>query len=275
VAVHVLEIPIEGDTVSDRTRQQIELLHEELEEIDEQVRVGDLDDTTGSVVRERYEAELAALEASSVSADTVSPDDGDAPRSAAPRRWLSGRTIVGVSAVVIAIVGIGFFGAQSLSDRRIVGADGVVRDVVSGNGSIDLESVSEEQMEEIVAENPGIIPMRLALARRYFEAGQFDKALDHYFEVLNREQHPEALANVGWMTYLSDRPDIAVSYVEAALDREPNYLAAEWYLGNIYVSLGRNDEAAVLLVKVASSNEIPDDVKEAALTLLAQIEADG
>ncbi len=275
MAVHVLEIPIEGDTVSDRTRQQIELLHEELEEIDEQVRVGDLDDTTGSVVRERYEAELAALEASSVSADTVSPDDGDAPRSAAPRRWLSGRTIVGVSAVVIAIVGIGFFGAQSLSDRRIVGADGVVRDVVSGNGSIDLESVSEEQMEEIVAENPGIIPMRLALARRYFEAGQFDKALDHYFEVLNREQHPEALANVGWMTYLSDRPDIAVSYVEAALDREPNYLAAEWYLGNIYVSLGRNDEAAVLLVKVASSNEIPDDVKEAALTLLAQIEADG
>ncbi|MFV1969740.1 MAG: tetratricopeptide repeat protein [Acidimicrobiia bacterium] len=275
MAVHVLEIPIEGDTVSDRTRQQIELLHEELEEIDEQVRVGDLDDTTGSVVRERYEAELAALEASSVSADTVSPDDGDAPRSAAPRRWLSGRTIVGVSAVVIAIVGIGFFGAQSLSDRRIVGADGVVRDVVSGNGSIDLESVSEEQMEEIVAENPGIIPMRLALARRYFEAGQFDKALDHYFEVLNREQHPEALANVGWMTYLSDRPDIAVSYVEAALDREPNYLAAEWYLGNIYVSLGRNDEAAVLLVKVASSNEIPDDVKEAALTLLAQIKADG
>ncbi len=275
MAVHVLEIPIEGDTVSDRTRQQIELLHEELEEIDEQVRVGDLDDTTGSVVRERYEAELAALEASSVSADTMPPDDGDASRSAAPRRWLSGRTIVGVSAVVIAIVGIGFFGAQSLSDRRIVGADGVVRDVVSGNGSIDLESVSEEQMEEIVAENPGIIPMRLALARRYFEAGQFDKALDHYFEVLNREQHPEALANVGWMTYLSDRPDIAVSYVEAALDREPNYLAAEWYLGNIYVSLGRNDEAAVLLVKVASSNEIPDDVKEAALTLLAQIEADG
>ncbi|GMQ94138.1 MAG: hypothetical protein BMS9Abin12_1622 [Acidimicrobiia bacterium] len=274
MVVPVFEISIGGDAVSERIRQQIELLHEELEDIDEQVRVGDLDDATAAHVRERYEAELANLEVLSIPTDAQSPDEEDEPPSDGRRRWLSGRTLVGVSAVVVAIVAIGFFGVRSLTDRRLVGADGVVGDVVKGQDAIDLESITDEQMEVVVAENPDIVPMRLALARRYFEAGQFDKALDHYFEVLNRERNPEALANVGWMTYLSDRPDVAVSYVEAALERQPDYLAAQWFLGNIYVSLGRNDDAAVLLAKVASSDGVPDDVQQAALALIAQIEAE-
>jgi tetratricopeptide (TPR) repeat protein len=260
--------------VSDRTRQQIELLYEELEDIDEQVRVGDIDDATAAEVRERYAIELATLEAAVVPVAAPSAAGEDVPPSAGRAGWLSGRSLVGVAAVLVAMVAIGIFGAQSLSDRRIVGADGVVRDVVKGEGPIDLESITDEQMEVVVAENPDIVPMRLALARRYFDSGQFDKALDHYFEVLNRERNPEALANVGWMTYLSDRPDVAVGYLEAALEGQPNYLVAEWFLGNIYMSLGRNDEAAVLLARVASSEEIPDDVREAAITMLADIEAD-
>ena len=170
---------------------------------------------------------------------------------------------------------IGVFAVQSINNQRITGADGIVGDIVRGEAQIDLDSVSNEEIEAVVAANPDIIPMRLALARRYFEEGEFDKALDHYFEVLNREQNPEALANVGWMTYLSGRPDIAVSYVEAALDRQPDYLAAEWYLGNIYVALGRNGEATVFLTKITGSGEVPDDVKEAALALIEQIRAEG
>ncbi len=275
MAVEIFTISIEGEPVSDRTRQQIELIYEELDEVALQVRDGDLDEATAAEVRERYEAELADLEALLESADALSPDDGTEPEPAKAKRRLNGRALVGVALVVVAITAIGVFAVQSLTDRRVAGAEGVVGDVVTGANQIDLDSVTDEEMEEVVAANPDIVPMRLALARRYFEAGEFDKALDHYFEVLNRERNPEALANVGWMTYLSGRPDVAVGYVEAALEGQPDYLAAEWFLGNIYVSLGRNDEAIVPLTKIASSDDVPADVQEAAITLLVQIEADG
>ncbi|MGI9585880.1 MAG: cytochrome c-type biogenesis protein CcmH [Acidimicrobiia bacterium] len=185
---------------------------------------------------------------------------------------ISGRAVAGSVVVGLSVVVIGIFAVTSLSSGTSEGAEGVVGAVVSGDGPVDLSTITNEQMEAVVAENPDVVGMRLALARRYFEEGTFDKALDHYFEVLDREQHPEALANVGWMTYLSDRPDIAVGYVEQALVRRPDYLAAKWFLSNIYVTLGRPLDAVPLLVDVAGSAETPADVKDAALQLMQQID---
>ena len=265
--------------MSERDREQIELLHEELADIDTQERDGDIDAATASRIRGRYVAELADLEATSeavqegeaVHEGTVDVDD---PPGAVPgRKRLDQRALVGIGLVTIALVVIGVFAVRSLNSPPVVGADGIVGDVVRGEGQIDLSTITNEEMEVVVAQNPDIVAMRLALARRYFEEGEFDKALDHYFEVLDREQHPEALANVGWMTYLSGRPDIAAGYVELALERQTDFLAARWFLGNIYVSLGRSDEAAILLAEVVSSDDVPDEVRESALALLEQIKA--
>ncbi len=261
--------------MSDRLREQIDLIRSELVEVDDQVADGDLDDETAARIRERYESELAGLEAKlEVVSDSDTEDASGAPHATGVKRF-SGRAIAGIALVVVAMTVIGVFAVQSLNTPQVVGADGIVGDVVRGESQIDLENVSNEEMEQVVAANPDIVPMRLALARRYFEAGEFDKALGHYFEVLDREQHPEALANIGWMTYLSGRPDIAVGYVEAALERQPDYLAAEWFLGNIYMALGRNQDATVLLVKIESSSEVPDEIKETAAALLEQIRAEG
>jgi len=265
----------EGQAVNDQKRQQIDLLHEELADIDTQEREGDLDPETASKIRDRYEAELADLEASEAPEPESSVDDADASMSQPDRKRLDPRALVGIGLVAVALVVIGVFAVRSLNTPPIVGADGIVGDVVRGEGQVDLSAISNEEMEVVVAENPDIVAMRLALARRYFEVGDFDKALDHYFEVLDREQHPEALANVGWMTYLSGRPDIAAGYVEVALERQPDFLAAKWFLGNIYVSLDRFDEAEVFLIEVLASDDVPDEIKESALTLLEQIAAAG
>jgi len=186
---------------------------------------------------------------------------------------ISGRAVAGSVVVGLAIVVIGVFAVTSLSSGTSDGLEGVAAAVVDGDGSVDLSEITNEQMEAVVAENPDVVGMRLALARRYFEEGNFEKALDHYFEVLDREQHPEALANVGWMTYLSDRPDVAVGYVEQALVHRPDYLAAKWFLSNIYVTLGRSSEAVPFLTEVAESDDAPTEVKDAALVLMQQIEA--
>ena len=260
--------------MSDQRREQIELLHEELADIDTQERDGDLDAETAAKIRDRYETELADLQGSE-DADAVLVTDAEGASEAAPgRKRLDQRALVGIGLVAIALVFIGGFAVRSLNTSSVVGADGIVGDVVRGEGQIDLSTITNDEMEAVVAQNPDIIDMRLALARRYFEAGEFDKALDHYFEVLDREQHPEALANVGWMTYLSGRPDIASGYVELALERQADFLAAKWFLGNIYVSLGRSDEALPLLTDVLASEGVPDEVRESALALLEQIKAE-
>jgi len=260
--------------MSDQTGEQIELLREELADVDAQEHNGDLDPETASKIRDRYEAELADLEAKEPVEPAVGAPDTDASEAEPGRKRLDQRAIVGIGLVVIALVVIGVFAVRSLNTPSVVGADGIVGEVARGESQIDLSTITDEEMEVVVAQNPDIVDMRLALARRYFEAGDFDKALDHYFEVLDREQHPEALANVGWMTYLSGRPDIAAGYVEAALERQSDYLAARWFLGNIYVTLGRLDEAESFLIEVLASDDVPAEVKESAATLLEQIRSE-
>lgn len=260
--------------MSDYTSEQIDLLHEELADIDAQVRVGDLDTDTASKIRARYEADLAALE-SAVAASIQSQVDGEQePDDVTARKRLDQRALVAIGLVAAVLVVIGVFAVRSLNTPTVVGADGIVGEVLRGEGQVDLSTISNEEMEAVVAENPDIVPMRLALARRYFEAGEFDKALDHYFEVLNRERNAEALANIGWMTYLSQRPDIAANYVEVALEIQPDFLAAQWFLGNIYTTLGRVDEAEALLLAVVASTDVPDNVRQSARELLDRIEAD-
>ncbi len=261
--------------MSAELREQIELVREELADIDAQVRVGDLDGDTAASIRAKYTAELADLEARERIAVATGPGDGQHPEDAPARRRFDQRAILGIGIVAVAFLVIGVFAVRSLTTPSVVGADGIVADVVRGEGQVDLAKVTNEEMEAVVAENPDIVPMRLALARRYFEAGEYGKALDHYFEVLDREKAPEALANVGWMTYLSGRPDIAAGYVELALKRQPDYLAAKWYLANIYTTLGRSDEALPLVEEVLASNDVPDEVTAAAADLADQIRAEG
>jgi cytochrome c-type biogenesis protein CcmH/NrfG len=252
-----------------RIDDQVEILREELADLDDQVAAGDLDEDTADMLRARYTRQLADLD---LSPDADLEDDSD-PATSMVRRRLGGRAIVGAALVGIAILVVGVFAVVSLDDRPTDGAEGLAGDVVDGTGPVDLSTITNEQMEQVVAQNPDVIGMRLALARRYFEDGQFDKALDHYFEILDREQNPEALANVGWMTYLSGRPDIAAGYLEAALRVQPDYLPAKWFLANVYVTLGRPDEAAGFLTELADADDIPPEIEDGVSELLAQIAA--
>ena len=261
-----------------RVDEEIELLRSDLAELDGQLADGDIDRATADRLAEKYRSRLEALEGAATTAAGEDPASVDAVPAtegvtASPRRRVSGRVLVGSALVGVAIVAITVFAVNSLGDRSIAGAEGVVGDVVAGEGPVDLSSITNEQMEEVVAANPDVIGMRLALARRYFEAGEFDKALDHYFTILESEQQPEALANIGWMTYLSGRPDIAVGYLEAALALQPDYLPAKWFAANVYVSLDRPGEAIPYLVEVASSPDTPQEVRDGAVTLLDQIGA--
>ncbi len=256
----------------DRDNDQIELIKEELLDLAVQVEAGDIDASTAGKLRSQYTGELDQLMSEQADAQSL-PSAGETGSEATQRGGrVSGRALAGTAIVAVAMTVIGVFAINSLTGPSTAGVEGVVGDIISGEGAVDLSSISNEEMEAVVAENPGVVGMRLALARRYFESGDFDKALDHYMVILENDKHPEALANVGWMTYISGRPDVALGYVEAALQRQPGSITATWFLGNIQFTLGNFDEAAVALATIVDASGVPDDVKQSARSLLARME---
>jgi tetratricopeptide (TPR) repeat protein len=277
--------------VADRNQEQIELVTEELDDVDRQVAAGDLDEATAETLRTKYVAELDQLiqergqEPLADVARGLAVPPGSQGTQGVPARLsplkggrlkdgrLSGRALVGTAIVVVAITVIGVFAVNSLTGPSTAGTEGVVSDVITGDGPIDLSEISNEELESVVAQNPNVVGMRLALARRYFEDGDFDSALDHYMVILEEEQHPEALANVGWMTYISGRPDIALGYVEAALERQPGSITAIWFLGNIQFTLGDRDAAIEALTTIIDAEGVPVDVKQSARALLLELDA--
>jgi tetratricopeptide (TPR) repeat protein len=259
-----------------RDNDQIDLIKEELLDLAAQVEAGDIDQATADGLRARYVAEIdrLTLDRPYRARELAVPPGSQARLSPLKGGRVSGRALLGTAIVAVAMAVIGVFAVNSLTGPSTAGVEGVVGDIVTGEGAVDLSSISNEEMEAVVAENPGVVGMRLALARRYFESGDFDKALDHYMVILENDKHPEALANVGWMTYISGRPDVALGYVEAALQRQPDSITATWFLGNIQFTLGNFDEAAVALGTIVDASGVPDDVKQSARSLLARMEAE-
>jgi cytochrome c-type biogenesis protein CcmH/NrfG len=214
---------------------QIEQVDRDLAEIDVQVAVGELDSATATRLRAAYEEERAAL----VEAE-VAPPQSDTGRS--PQRTLVGGLILGVGIIAIAV-----FAVVSLQDDS-PGAEvsgGVATDVLAGNSGVDLSQVTTEEMEAVVAANPTIVGMRLALAGRYVDAGDHSTALDHYLTVLDQDpEQPEALAMVGWLSFLAGEAQLAEPFVTKALDIEPDYPLAWWFLANVKVANGDSAAAA-------------------------------
>jgi tetratricopeptide (TPR) repeat protein len=258
-----------------RLEDQLEQVESDLVDLDDQVDAGEIDAATAEQLRTGYAAEAESLrsrlaedslETAAVDEEPAASADG-APRTRSRARLVAGAAILAVGAVVIAAVVV--VSANSGTSNVVAGVPGEVL----GDDGVDLSEVSNEEMEEVVAANPGVVGMRLALARRYFEAGDFGPALDHYMTVLDQEQHPEALANVGWMTYLSDRPEVALAYVERALELEPDFAQAYWFLANIRFALGDAEGAVEPLERLLAYEGLPEDIRTEAEDALAGLRA--
>ncbi|MGH8935628.1 MAG: cytochrome c-type biogenesis protein CcmH [Acidimicrobiia bacterium] len=174
------------------------------------------------------------------------------------RQWVDPRrrATAGTLALLVAFGGVAVFAARSLTSRPEGG-------FVTGNAARDLSTVTNQEMEEVLAANPDVVGMRLALANRYFEAGEFSAAVGHYLEVLDLQPgNPEALARLGWMAYLAGEAETAAGYEERALEFAPGYPEATWFLANIRL-YGLDDPAGAvpLLEELAALPDLPADVR--------------
>ncbi|MEA2023368.1 MAG: hypothetical protein U9N79_03645 [Actinomycetota bacterium] len=252
-----------------RIADQIAQVDRDLAEVDDQVDAGELDEATADRLRSAYRSERTTFEQQLDRIESVAVEDTevDRPTGHSKTRSFVGAGIIGLGIVVIAAVAV-----FSLQERTPAGeaTDGVATEVLEGGGGADMASVSVEELEAVVAQNPDIPGMRIALADRYAEVGNYSKSLEHYMVVLNLEpENPDALARVGWLTFLSGEPTLAAPFVERALAIEPDFPQAYWFLANIRMeiddALGAIDPLQRLL-----GYELPADVRAQAEALLEE-----
>jgi len=211
----------------------------DLRALEGQIEAEEINADTAEDLRRRYEIDLA---------DTLA--ELDAARAEVPTGRSKRRIAIGLGVFALA------------ATTAVVGLAGAVdSDPTAPDQSIDLSDVTNEELEGVVAANPNVVPMRLALARRYVEAGEFSLALPHYFYILDRGPNAEALMYMGWMTYLSDDARTGAALLERSLELDPENLLAQWFLANIrYHGLGDRAGAVPLLEAIIASGQAPDDI---------------
>ena len=249
-----------------RAREQHDQALRDLVELDEQVAAGELPAARAAVLRGHYEAEaataLAALDVLAASdespsravttgEDPATAQDDTVPSQDATRPpwWRDSRRLTavvgGVAVVVLLVVGV----TRSVQPRPPGGfVTGNEAAGASGAGR-DLSEVTIEEMAEVVQDNPDVVPMRLALAHRYLDDGQYDRAVDHYMQVLERQDDPEAMSHLGWLMYLDDKLDLAVPLLEESLDRRPTDPEAQWFMANVRLYGQRRPDQALRLLE--------------------------
>ena len=135
------------------------------------------------------------------------------------------RLITGAVILVLVFAGIVVVAANSLQDRPAAAAG------AADLGGDDLSDVSNETMEAVIAanaEDPQINGMRLALAERYFDAGDYRSAFPHYLEVAEDPEasDPEAitsLVRLGWMAFDGNgEVETATRLIDEALAIDPD-----------------------------------------------------
>jgi tetratricopeptide (TPR) repeat protein len=245
-----------------RLEEQRDLALDDLIALERQVADGEIGADDATRLRARYEADAAdAMRSLDALTDRSEPD------GRSPARIALG---IGGFVVVAAIVTVALVNAVEPRPEGGFVTGGIAADV-SESGGVDLASVTNEEMEAVVAANPDVVPMRLALARRYVEDGDFSSALGHYMYVLERENNAEALMYVGWMTFVSGDAATGAAFIEQSLEMAPGDPVAEWFLANVYLyGLEDADAAIPLLESVIGSGLAPAEVIEAAEAMLAE-----
>ena len=132
---------------------------------------------------------------------------------------------------------------------------------------IDLDLITNAQMEEVVEKNPQVLGMRMSLANRYLAEGNFSSALHHYMFIssndITNEFKPTALAQIGWMTYESGKTMLALEYIKESIRLNPDNILANTYLGIVLLEQDFNkEEGLAILNRVLSSYTLTSLEKE-------------
>ncbi|HVR77643.1 MAG TPA: cytochrome c-type biogenesis protein CcmH [Acidimicrobiia bacterium] len=175
------------------------------------------------------------------------------------------RLLTGGLILVAAFAAIVVLASNSLQDRA-ASASGA-----ADLGDQDLADVSNETMEAVIAanlDNPEVNGMRLALAERYFELGDYRSAFPHYLVVAedveaDPAQAITALVRLGWMAYDGNgEVETATRLVDEALAIDPESSVALYALALIrWCGSGEAEAAAQIFEGLLGDPELATETR--------------
>lgn len=179
------------------------------------------------------------------------------------RATVGGLILIAAASITIAVVG----------QNRQTRADDTT--------TIDPDTVSNETLEAVIAANlddPAILGMRLALANRYFEDGNYMAAFPHYEAVIGGDPTPlqagAALTRLAWMVYDGNgETDIALGLFDRALEAVPEDPFTLYLKGRVHwCGEGDTTTAITLFERVLGADGLDADVRSQVASDLAAAE---
>ncbi len=189
----------------------------------------------------------------------------------------SGRRAVGalvlLGSMTVVVMAVGFF----LQERE--GPAGGL----AGLEVDSLDDVSNSTIEAVIATNkdhPQINGMRLALADRYFQAGDYRQAFPHFLEVASsematRDQEVTALVSLGWMAWDGNgEAGTAIGLLDQALALDPDSTTATYLKGRVlWCQESTVETASTLFTGLLTRSDLPQETRNVVENDLAALRA--
>lgn len=182
----------------------------------------------------------------------------------ADRRWAIGLAGGAVAAVIALLVVLGGSGD---------GDEGSASPTTPTTR--DLSSVPDDELEQVVAEHPGVVPMRLALVERYLRDGELELAERHAEEAAVRAEEvtdrARALRYLGWTTSLLGEPETGEGLLVQSLALEPADPDGLYFLGRVRFELLDRPDLALVPLEQLEGIEMGADQRQLVDDLLAEV----
>ena len=201
-----VDLERDPDALADMERER-DILLRELDELDEQLRTGEINREQHDRLSEAITGKAAAAIVSMERGRVASRDD------VRQRRSLTA-TVAIVLGIVAVAVAAGWLLIDQLAPR--VGPTPDARQVAA-------PEERGERLAEAVEESPSDVPARLAYARSLIEQGDLPGALEQYDAASEIEpSNAEALTYGGWLAVLNGSPD-GLERLDRAVAADPEY----------------------------------------------------
>jgi len=233
----------------ERLEQERDQALRDLVDLDRQVAGGELPLSVADELRAEYERTAAAALARLSEPASAPPQ----PEAVADSRSSHARRTAYALALGLAVFAAVVLLPDSVAERIAGGAvtgNEVFGTAAPGGGTAprDLSTVTNAELEDVVAQNPDVIDMRLALAHRYLDGADYLAAARHYLVALRQEpRNVEAQSHYGWVLMQAGEPAQALEYVDRSLAQDPRQMEALWFKANIAL-YGLSDPVTALAV---------------------------
>ncbi len=141
----------------------------------------------------------------------------------------------------------------------------------------DLSTVTNAEMEAVIAKNPSVIGMRLALATRYLDAGDVADALRHTAVAIDLpatdQEYERALRLHGWASALNGAPTLGADYLRAAIALSPTDRDALFFLAKVEFEALHDPHAAKLALDRLAKLTMDDTQVQVVGQLRAAVDA--